>query len=86
MLVRIGFGGPLSRNAGNTVRRPEFAILRVLVGLAANFKSHYCFPTQAKICELLWKFKHIRMSRRTLCRTTAMSVFLLRPSNADRDK
>jgi DNA-binding transcriptional ArsR family regulator len=75
----------------NIVRRPDVRIVRLLVGLAASFNKHYCFPSQATICELLWRFHKVRMSRRNLNRhllALQLAGYIRRtrrpPSNKDR--
>ncbi len=54
-----------------TVRNPDSRICEVLAGLAAHHHRYWCYPSQAKICELLQRFTGRIMSRRTLNRHLA---------------
>jgi hypothetical protein len=50
------------------VKHGDVRILEVLSGLTAHYFKTWAFPTQEKICELLYRFTGRRMSVRTLNR------------------
>ena len=52
----------------NAVKSPDHRVLSILIGLAGHYGRQYCFPSQAKILELVKGQLGRRMSRRTLCR------------------
>ncbi len=55
----------------DAVINPDTRICEVLAGLAAHTFKTWCFPTQEKICELVYRFTGRKMSRRTLNRHLA---------------
>lgn len=55
----------------DTVINPDTRIVEVLAGLAAHTFKTWCFPSQEKLLELLYKFTGRTMSRRTLNRHLA---------------
>ena len=52
----------------NTVRNPDIRIMETLAGLAGKYERSWCYPSQAKIVELLARFTGRRLSRRHLNR------------------
>lgn len=52
----------------NTVLNPDSRILETLAGLAGHHFRTWCYPTQAKILELMKRFTGRTMSARTLNR------------------
>lgn len=53
------------------VRNPDLRVMETLMGLASYHRKTYCFPTQAKLCELVKRITGRTMSRRTLNRHLA---------------